>query len=137
MTIDFESLASSATTITALAPRTRVTKPNPFMPVVIASFNSGEPKQVGPLSPDKPSPDGKSPLEQVHAMASSAGQTFKKERGEANEAVTVTVRKTLIPNTETGKQEGYVQIFAAKEGSDVPTASAPVEEPTRGRRARA
>lgn len=136
MTIDYEALVQSAQTIPALAPRTRVTKPNPFTPLVIASYNSGEPKQVGPLSPDKPAPDAKSPLEQVHGLVTSAGQTLKKERLEAGEEITVTARKVLIPNAETGKQEGFVQVFAAKAGNDVPTAAVatPDDSPEPARR---
>lgn len=139
MTIDYDALVSSAQTIKALAPRTRVTKPNPFMPLVLAALNSGEPKQVGPLSPTKPNPDAKSPLEQVHGMVTSAGQTLKKERAEAGEAIKVTARKALIPNPETGVQEGWVQVYAGKEGNEVPTtdaaepAATEATEPTRTR----
>jgi len=140
MTIDYDALVANSTTIAALAPRTRVTKPNPFTPLVLASFNSGEPKQVGPLSTEKPNPDAKSPLEQVHALVTSAGQTLKKERLAVGEEITYTARKTLIPNAETGVQEGYVQVFVGKAGDEAPTATeAPaVEEPaarSRGRRA--
>jgi len=110
------------------------------MPLVLAALSTGEPKQVGPLSPTKPGPDAKSPLEQVHGMVTSAGSTLKKERAEAGVAIKVSVRKALIPNTETGVQEGWVQVFVGKEGDEAPTtavAEPTAEESTTRRRGRA
>lgn len=107
MGIDFAALAQSAETVEELAPATKVSALSPFHPVVIASLKDGKPKQIGPVSRERPDKDSDSPFDEAHKEARrAAGKVVRDRKGTAN-PVKVTVRKIV---GEDG--DGYIQVYA-------------------------